>query len=190
MLKSGNDPKGTLQIQKYSRKSTKTRYEHQEYMAFKPQAIPPCPSQAGLTETPGQVGTVKNMGLPPSQFPGEGNNIFGREAEYQYFSCSFPSATWRTGRISLKPKLQERFSRNCVEWGKKGIKLGPSHLGWIWKEEKVCTGGPSAQRVTRSSHRLIIPVLGSYMEKKSSFFFFKVFSYILCFFSPNTNKVN
>ena len=44
MLKSGNDPKGTLQIQKYSRKSTKTQYEHQEYMAFKPQAIPPCPS--------------------------------------------------------------------------------------------------------------------------------------------------
>lgn len=41
MLQSGNDPKGTLQIQKYSRKSTKTRYEHQEYMAFKPQAIPP-----------------------------------------------------------------------------------------------------------------------------------------------------
>lgn len=54
MLKSGNDPKGTLQIQKYSRKSTKTQYEHQEYMAFKPQATPPYLSRAGLTETPGQ----------------------------------------------------------------------------------------------------------------------------------------
>ena len=30
-----------------------------------------------------------------------------------------------------------------------------------------------APRVTRSGHRLVIPVLGSYTEKKSSFFFFR-----------------
>lgn len=78
---------------------------------------PPLPIFLGLDwqRLQAKVGTAKNTGLLPSQSPGEGDNIFGREAEYQYFSCPFPSATWRTGRISLQPKLQERFSRSWVE---------------------------------------------------------------------------
>ena len=119
MLKSGNDPKGTLQIQKYSRKSTKTQYEHQEYTAFKPQAIPPYPSRAGLTKTPGQVETAKNTGLPPSQFPGEGDNICGREAEYQYFSCPFQRRQWQPTPVLLPGESQgQRSLVSCHLWGR------------------------------------------------------------------------
>ena len=63
----------------------------------------------------------------PSELPSMGSHRVGHDwsdlAAAAVAASPFPSATWRTGRISLQPKLQERFPHSWVEWGKKA---------WSW----------------------------------------------------------
>ena len=70
--------------------------------------------------------------------------------------------SWRT---PIQPKVQERFPCNQDRQTKGGS--GPPALGRVWKEEKVCMGGPSPWGASRSSHRLGSPVWGPTQRKQA-----------------------
>lgn len=62
--------------------------------------------------------------------------------------------------------MQERLPHKLVEW-RKSTKLGPEPLGGDSEEKEDHTGGYLPWRVSKSNHRLDVPVLGSLADETS-----------------------